>query len=168
MLDDRISGLDRLLGRMQPRPQLAAELAEAQKARLAAARDLKNAPAELRQAEPELTGAQTQLHEQEEQLANLSFDRVLLELLDGVREGINRVFGASRDADAITVDIRAAKARLEARQDALAKQNAAAEKAQAEAVDAAENLSALQQEEVAARHLAGAALLRQELRLGEP
>jgi exonuclease SbcC len=60
------------------------------------------------------------------------------------------------------------RARLEARQDALAKQNAAAEKAQAEALDAAENLSAVQQEEVAARHLAGAALLRQELRLGEP
>jgi exonuclease SbcC len=57
VLDDRISGLDRLLGRMQPRPQLAAELAEAQKARLAAARDLKNAQAALRQAEQELTGA---------------------------------------------------------------------------------------------------------------
>jgi exonuclease SbcC len=168
VLDERISGLDRLLGRMQPRPQLAAELAEAQKAQLAAGRDLKDAQAALRQAEQELTGAQTQLHEQDGQLANVSFDRVLFELLDGVREGISRVFGASRDADAITIDIRAAKARLEARQDALAKQNAAAEKAQAEAVDAAANLSAMQREEVAARHLAGAALLRQELRLGEP
>src|SRR5690349_602521 len=41
VLDDRIARLDQLFGRMQPRPRLAAELAEVQKTRLAAAGELK-------------------------------------------------------------------------------------------------------------------------------
>jgi exonuclease SbcC len=168
MLDDRIASLDRLLGRMQPRPQLAAELAQVQKARLAVAGDLKNSEIALRQREHDLKRAQTRLQEEDRRIAGISYDRALFELLDGVREEISELFSLCRDADAVAVDVGGAEARLEAKQRALAARNAAAEKALAEATQAAEDLSALQQQEVEARHLAGAALLRQQLRLGDP
>jgi exonuclease SbcC len=167
VLDDRIARLDRLLGRMQPRPRLAAELAEVRKARLAAADDLKNAHVALLRREHDLTRAQTRLHEEDRRFARVSYDRALFELLDGVREDISQLFGLSRDADAVALEIRAVEARLEAKQQALVRQNVAAERAQAEAMRAAEDLSALQQQEVEARHLASAALLRQQLRLGD-
>ena len=60
--------------------------------------------------EQALTAAQTGLHEKDQQLANLSFDRMLFELLDGVREEISRLFGTSRDADSINVDVLAGSA----------------------------------------------------------
>ena len=167
-LDERIVALDRVIGRMQPQPGLAAELDDIRKQRLAAERGLKQAQGELRQAEQDLASAQAQLKKADEQVSAVNFDRAQFELLDGARENISQIFDWVRAADAAVAEVGAAESRLHDKKQALARLTAAAEEARREETEATRNLAELQRRAIDARHLASAALLRAELRHGEP
>jgi exonuclease SbcC len=82
----RISELDQVIGRMEPRQGLSIDLAEAERRREGYAADLNGAREQRQRAGEELASAHEALCETETALAGIGFDSGLFDGLDGTRE----------------------------------------------------------------------------------
>ena len=165
-LRTQISELDQIIGRMEPRQGLAADLAEAERRRNGHAGSLEDAREEVSELERKLARKQEALCEAEEALAEVSFDPGLFDKLDATREdttGLARLRIAANQKVA-----EACEAERQARE---AEESFAS--ARADADDKAERLELasrqvrqIEQSIEGERHCQAVAVLRDELQPG--
>jgi exonuclease SbcC len=167
-LERQIANLDRVIGRMQPRPSLASQLKEAKKQQLTVDGTLKESRKTHAEAERNLITAQKNLHDTEEALAAVKFDRALFETLDATREEASHIGNLRRVATTTATDVREAEGRLKTKEMAHDRANAKAEAADQTWKRASQRTLEVDRELADARHQDAAALLRRELRTGEP
>jgi exonuclease SbcC len=167
-LEERMAALSVAIGRLQPRPGLAAELATAKKQLTGIERALKEARAAHQGAEGALDAARDRLHGADETLARAGYDRILYDLLDSVREEASRIAARHDILGGIAAEISEAKAQLESRRQASAVADAAAGMAREQLDSASRSLREVEHQLAEARHVAAAAILRQGLQRGEP
>lgn len=168
LLDERIASLDQVIGRMQPRPAFASQLGEGMKQKLNAESRLKDARAAHEKAEKGLAVARLNLRSADEALAAVKFDRALFETLDATREDASRIGNLRHSAMATAAEVRAAEERLKAKEKARDRANAAAEAVEQEWGQASQRTLEVDRELTDAHHRDAVALLRRELRVGEP
>jgi DNA repair protein SbcC/Rad50 len=168
LLEERIAALDQVIGRMQPRPALGLQLAATRREKLSAERKLKEARAENEKAAKDLTTARANLSKADTALAAAKFDRALFETLDATREDASRIGNLRHAATLSAAEVRAAKGRLKTKEEACARANGEAEAAEQQWKRASQRALDVDREFAEARHRNAAALLRRELRIGEP
>jgi len=167
-LDERITALDQVLGRMQPRPTLVSQLTEVRKQKVGAESKLKDARAAHEKAEKNLVAARLNLRNADDAVAAVKFDRALFETLDATREDTTRIGNLRHSAMTTSAEVRAAEERVKAKEKARDHANAAAEAAGQEWERAYKQTLKVDEQLADARHRNAAALLRRELSLGEP
>jgi len=167
-LDERIAALDQVLGRMQPRPALVLQVAEAKKQKLGAEAKLKEARTASEKAEKALAAARLELRDTNDAFAAVKFDRALFETLDAAREDTSRITNLRHSAVTSAGELEAATARLNAKDAARDRENTAAGVATKEWEQTSRRMLAVEQELADARHNDAAALLRRQLRTGDP
>lgn len=168
VIEQRVAALDQVIGRIRPRPKLAADLTESQKGRADIESKLANACTEHQKAEHELATAQQNLQNSEEALLTVQFDPMLFDKLDATREEGSRITDLRGAVVARAAEARTAKGQLKDKEVALARADAAVDTAEGEWKYASQRLREVDQQCVEARHREAAAVLRRELRIGEP
>jgi exonuclease SbcC len=167
LLEERISSLDQVIGRMRPRPALVTELAETKNRRLDTESNLKEACTAQHKAEDDLAAARLSLRDADKALAGVKFDRALFDTLDATREEASSIADLRAAVAMRAAEVRTAKGRLKDKEEALARANTVAQGAEEEWKRASQGIRDVDQERAEARHLAAAAVLRKELRIGE-
>jgi DNA repair protein SbcC/Rad50 len=168
VLAKRIAALDQIIGRMRPRPGFVKSLAEAKKQQTEIARKLKDSRGAHEKAESELATARQSLRAADEALAAVPFDAVLFDALDATREDASRIANLRTEVSKRATEVNTAKGQLKEKEVALARANAAAERAEDESNRASQRTQEIEHALIEARHCDAAAVLRGELRLGEP
>jgi exonuclease SbcC len=168
LLEERIAALDQVIGRMQPRPALASQLAEAKKQKMTTDTNLKKARGAHENAEKNLVATRANLHNADDVLAAVKFDRVLFETLDAAREDATCIGNLRYAATIRATEVRVGERRLKAKDEARARANADADSAEEAWKRASQRTLEVDQELADARHRDAAALLRRELRTSEP
>lgn len=168
VLAQRIAALDQIIGRMRPRPGFVKSLAEAKKQLAETARKLKDTRGAREKAEGELAIARQSLRAADEALAAVRFDAALFDALNATREDASRIANLRSEVSKRTAEVHTATGQLEQKEVALARFNAAAERAEDESKRASQRLQEIDHALIEARHHVAAAVLRAELRLGEP
>jgi exonuclease SbcC len=167
-LVERIALLDQILGRMRPRPGLVKDLGEAGKQQAETARKLEEAHNANQKAAVELATARQRLLEAEAALVAVQFDSSLFEILDATRDEASRIVNLRAEVARRGAEVRSATDQLKKRETTLSAATSTAEKVGKDWGRAAQSLQAIDTQCSEARHRASAALLRRELRLGEP
>ena len=108
------------------------------------------------------------LNKADNALAAAKFDRALFDSLDATREDATRIGNLRHVATSRATDVRAAKDRLEAREETRVRANGEAEAAEQQWRQASRHALDVDRELANARHRDAAALLRRELCTGEP
>ena len=168
LLDGRIAALDQVIGRMQPRPALASQLAESKKHKVTAESNSKKARAAHEKAEKDLAAMRANLRNADDVLAVVKFDRALFETLDAAREDATRIGNLRHAATISATEVRVTEGCLKAKGEARARANAEADAAEKVWERASQRSLEVDQELADARHRDAAALLRRELRISEP
>lgn len=168
LLDERIAALDQVIGRMQPKPAWVMQLAAARKQKVDVEGNLKDARIAHEKAEQGLAAARVDLRSADDALAAVKFDRTRFETLDATREDASRIGNLRHTAATSTAEMQAAEGRLKAREEARDRARVAAETTQREWERASRLSLEVDQELADARHRNAAAVLRRDLRMGEP
>jgi exonuclease SbcC len=167
-LAPRIAALDQIMGRMRPRLGFVKTLAEAKKQQGETAKNLKDRRAAHEKAESELATARQSLRAAEEALAAVRFDATLFDALDATREDASRIANLRTEVSKRAAEVHTATGQLAEKEVALVRTNAGAERAEDESKRASQRMQETDNALIEARHHAAAAVLRGELRLGEP
>jgi exonuclease SbcC len=168
LLEERIAALDQAIGRMRPRSALASEHARSTKQLRAAQRELEEVRTANRKAETDLASARINLQNADEALAAVKFDHTIFDTLDATREAASRIGGFRHAVATSAAEVRTAKGRLTAKEEELPRVEVAAEAAESEWNKATQHKQHVDQELAEARHRDIVAILRAELRVGEP
>jgi DNA repair protein SbcC/Rad50 len=167
-LEERITALDQAIGRMRPRPSLVSQHAQAIKQMLDAESNLKEARSAHKTGEHDLASARLELRNADEALAAVKFDRAMFDALDATREELSRIAALRHTVTTTVADVRRAEGRLRAKEEDLARADAAADGSEGEWKRASQRTQDVDQELADARHRDASAILRRELRIGEP
>jgi exonuclease SbcC len=167
LLEQRIAALDQVIGRLRPRSALVSQLGETKKQKLDTEKKLKEARDAQQKGEEDLAAARLDLRNADETLAAVNFDRALFETLDAMREEATRIGNLRHAATTSATEVQAAMGRLKAKEKVRAHTEAEAEAAEQTWKRASQRKLQVDQELADARHRDAAALLRQELRVGE-
>ncbi len=168
LLEQRIAALNQVIGRLRPRSALVSQLGETKRQKLDTEKKLKTARDAQQKGEKDLAAARLDLRNADETLAAVNFDRALFETLDGMREEATRIGNLRHGATTSATEVQAAIGRLKAKEQARANAEAEAEATGQTWKLASHRTLQVDQELADARHRDAAALLRQELRVGEP
>jgi exonuclease SbcC len=167
-LVQRIAALDQIIGRMRPRPGLVETLAEAGALRAETARKLEEARNARRQAESELAAARQRLVAAEAALAAAPFNPPLFAILDDSREDAGRIANLRAEVGTRAAEVCSGTDRLTEQEAALSFAVAAEARAEQAWRRRSQVLQGIEEERAQARHRAAAAVLRRELRIGQP
>jgi exonuclease SbcC len=167
-LAQRIAALDQAIGRMRPRSGFIESLVEAKKQQAKTARKLQEARAAHKRAESNLATGRQSLREAEEALAAAPFDAMLFDALDATREAASRVANLRTDVGKRAADACTAADQLREEEAALDRASAAVEQWAEEWARASQRVQEINHALIEARHRTAAAVLRSELRPGEP
>jgi DNA repair protein SbcC/Rad50 len=168
ILEEHIAALDQAIGRMRPRAALLLEQTQTEKQMRHAEGELNNARAVHQNAENDLATARLNLHNADHAISAVKFDRTLFDTLDEIREEAGRIGGLRDTVTTSATNIQASKGRLRGREEEFARTEAAAKAAERKWERAFQQMQNVNQELADASHKDAVAILRKELRIGEP